>query len=232
MRYFKYKNTDKTVNNALKEQYKTVSDEEKRMIRKEKRWRKFSTIVSLIIYFSCVAMGVILFLFIPSPSGWFVYTLYIIGQVIVFFILLIACAVLTVSLTAPLWKKIDSFPGYSVKKELFSKACEHLRNYYGLKEPYIVTKCFEATDKKFQNHDVCIFVAGDELRITVNLARGFLHGERDLGCYAFKRKEITVSKRQVDDHPATELKADNTVFVLGYRAKGFIEKTFINPKSE
>mgnify|MGYP007111739826 CR=1 FL=1 len=45
MRYFKYKNTDKTVNNALKEQYKTVSDEEKRMIRKEKRWRKFSTIV-------------------------------------------------------------------------------------------------------------------------------------------------------------------------------------------
>lgn len=232
MRYFKYKNTDKTVNNALKEQYKTVSDEEKRVIRKEKRWRKFSTIVSLIIYFSCVAMGVILFAFIPSPSGWFVYTLYIIGQVIVFFILLIACAVLTVSLTAPLWKKIDSFPVYSVKKELFSKACEHLRNYYGLKEPYIVTKCFEATDKKFQNHDVCIFVAGDELRITVNLARGFLHGERDLGCYAFKREEITVSKRQEDDHPATELKADNTVFVLGYRAKGFIEKTFINPKSE
>ena len=130
MRYFKYKNTDKTVNNALKEQYKTVSDEEKRMIRKEKRWRKFGNAVSVIIYFFSALVGGLLFALIPSPSGWFFYTLYIIGQVIVFFILLIACAVLTANLTAPLWKKIDSIPVPSVKKEVLSKACEHLRNYY------------------------------------------------------------------------------------------------------
>ena len=77
-----------------------------------------------------------------------------------------------------------------MKKEIFSKACEHLRRYYKLQEPYVVTKCFTATDKRFQNHDVCIFVVGDELRMTADLTRGFLYGERDLGCYAFKKEEI------------------------------------------
>ena len=113
-----------------------------------------------------------------------------------------------------------------MKKEIFSKACVNLRNYYKLQEPYIITKCFDATDKKFKNHDVCIFVVRDELRITSNLIRGFLHGERDLGCYAFKQNEITLSKQQNGKYLIAERKADNNVFLLGYRAKGFIEKNF------
>ena len=113
-----------------------------------------------------------------------------------------------------------------MKKEIFSKACEHLRDYYKLQEPYIITKCFDATDKKFQNHDVCIFVVGDELRLTTNIVRGFLYGERDLGCYAFKQEEITLSKQKNGDRLVAELRADNTIFLLGYRAKGFINKNF------
>ena len=96
-----------------------------------------------------------------------------------------------------------------------------------MQEPYIITKCFDAADKRFRDHDVCIFLVGDELRITTDLVRGFLHGERDLGCYAFSRKEITVSKQQDGEHLVAELKSDNTFFVLGYRAKGFIEKNFL-----
>ena len=114
-----------------------------------------------------------------------------------------------------------------MKKEIFSKACKHLRDYYQLQEPYIITKCFEATDKNFQNHDVCIFVADDELRITADLIQGFLHGERDLGCHAFKRDEIVVSKKEENNLMIAELKAGDTVFSLGYRAKSFIEKNFI-----
>ena len=34
MRYFRYKNIDKNVNNALKEQYKTLTEDEKRTFRK------------------------------------------------------------------------------------------------------------------------------------------------------------------------------------------------------
>ena len=86
---------------------------------------------------------------------------------------------------------------------------------------------FNSTDKKFANHDVCIFVVGDELRITTNLVQGFLHGERDLGCYAFKKEEITLSKHNDGNHLIAELKANKIVFLLGYRAKGFINKFFL-----
>ena len=227
MRYFKYKNTNKNINNALKEQYKILTKDEKRTFRKEKRWRKISTIVSFIIYISCIIAGILLLKSIPHPNAWLLDVLVIVGKVIVSFILLIVGGVITVGLTMPLWKKVESFHIPSMKKEIFSKACGHLRDYYELQEPYVITKCFDATDSKFQNHDVCIFVVHDELRLTTDLVCGFLYGERDLGCYAFKRDEVTISKQQDGDHLVAELRSDNTVFVLGYRAKGFIDKNFI-----
>ena len=167
---------------------------------------------------------------IPVPNDNFLEVLVIVGKVIVGFILLIVSGGLTAILTTPLWKKVETFDIPLMKKEIFSKACKHLRDYYQLQEPYIITKCFEATDKNFQNHDVCIFIVGDELRITTDLIQGFLHGERDLGCYAFKIEEITLLKRNNGMHLVAELRADDTVFLLGYRAKGFIDK-FLNSKN-
>ncbi len=223
MRYFKYKNTNENKNNALKEQYETLTDDEKRIFRKEKRWRRISSIVFFSIYLTFVALGIFLLKLIPQPST----VLVVVGKVIAGFILLVVGGALSFGMTSPLWKKVESLHIPSMKKEIFSKACEHLRDYYSFQEPYIITKCFDATDKKFQNHDVCIFVAGDELRITSDLVHGFLYGERDLGCYAFKRDEITLSKQQNGDKLIVELKADDTAFLLGYRAKRFIDKNFI-----
>ena len=227
MRYFRYKNTDKNVNNALKEHYKTLTEDEKRTFRKEKRWRRFSTLVTLTVFISCITSGIFLLKSIPLPNFWLLEALAIVAKAIVGFILLIASGVLTAVLVTPLWKKVETFDIPMIKKEIFSKACKHLRDYYQLQEPYIITKCFEATDKNFQNHDVCIFIVEDELRITTDLVHGFLHGERDLGCYAFKLNEISLEKQQSGNHLVAELKADNTVFLLGYRAKGFIDKEFV-----
>ena len=230
MRYFRYKNTDKNVKNALKEQYKTLIEDEKRTFCKKKRWQKFSTIVTLTIFICCIIAVSFLLISIPAPNDNFLEVLVIVGKGIVGFILLIVSGGLTAILTTPLWKKVETFDIPLMKKEIFSKACKHLRDYYQLQEPYIITKCFEATDKNFQNHDVCIFIVGDELRITTDLIQGFLHGERDLGCYAFKTEEITLLKRNNGKHLVAELRADNTVFLLGYRAKGFIDK-FLNSKN-
>ena len=230
MRYFRYKNTDKNVNNALKEQYKTLTEDEKRTFRKKKRWQKFSTIVTLTIFICCIIAEIFLLKSIPVPNDNFLEVLVIVGKVIVGFILLIVSGGLTAILTTPLWKKVETFDIPLMKKEIFSRACKHLRDYYQLQEPYIITKCFEATDKNFQNHDVCIFIVGDELRITTDLIQGFLYGERDLGCYAFKTEEITLLKRNNGKHLVAELRADNTVFLLGYRAKGFIDN-FLNSKN-
>lgn len=227
LRYFRYQHTHKNLNNALKEQYKTLTEDEKRTFSKEKQWRKFSTIVSHIIYYACVVAGFFLLKAIPQPNSWVLKLLAVIFKVIVGLVLLIVSGVLTVGLTRPLWKKVQSLHIPSMKKEIFSKASGHLRDYYELQEPYIITKCFDATDKKFRNHDVCIFVVGEELRITTDLVKGFLHGERDLGCYAFKQDEITLLKQKKGNQLVVELIADHTVFLLGYRAKGFIDKNFI-----
>lgn len=227
MRYIKYKNTNRYYNIALKEQYKSLTADEKRTFRKEKFWRKFSLIVSSFIFFFSVTGGFLMIKSIPQPSDIMWQILTGIGKVILGFLILLACGVITAGLTQPLWKKAESFHFPAMKREIISKACSHLRDYYGLQEPCIVTKCFDSTDKKFRNHDVCLFVVGDELRITADLMRGFLHGERDLGCYAFKKQEIMMSKRQDGKHFYAELNGNDVVFLLGHRAKGFIEKNFL-----
>ena len=227
MRYFRYRNTDKNIQNAYKEQYKLLSEEEKTMFLKEKRMYETSMFAFLGILIACIVGGFFLIELIPTPDFWVWEALVLVGKCLAGFIVLIVSGAVAGLITEPLWKKAESYHSPSIKNEVCSKACEQLRRYYKVQETYVVTKCFEATDKKFQNHDVCIFVAGDELRITCDLIHGFLHGERDLGCYAFKEKEISLSKREKGNHLVVELRTDKLVFVLGYRAKGFIEKQFL-----
>ena len=117
-----------------------------------------------------------------------------------------------------------------MKKEIFSKASVHLRDYYGLNEPYIITKCFDSTDKKFIDCDVCIFVCGDELRITKDIVHGFLYGEKDLGCYAFKTDEINITKQIHGKSFRCGLSAKDVTFLLGYRAEKYISENFISNK--
>ena len=114
-----------------------------------------------------------------------------------------------------------------MKKETLLKASAHLRDYYGFNEPYIITKCFDSTDKKFIGCDVCIFVCNNELRITKDIVHGFLYGEKDLGCYAFKADEITLSKQIDEACLRCELSTKDLTFLLGYRAKKYIEENFI-----
>lgn len=232
MRYFKYKNAKKTINNALKEQYLTLTKDEKSTVRKEKLCRRCSSIVAFIIFFSCMFASIYFLKAIPNPSKLWLEVFVIIAKVIAGFVLLIVSGFLTYGITYPLWKKAESFNIPLMKKEFFSKACAHLRDYYGLQEPYVVTKCYGATDENFKNHDVCIFVVNDELRITTDLIRGFLHGHRDLGCYAFKRDEIVISKKRKNNILIAELKAKGTIFLLGYRAKSFVENSFLSTDND
>ena len=230
MRYFRYKNTNENKNNALREHYKSLSKNERRIFRKEKWWSRFSITVTFVVFFACIVAGILLLKSIPLPQAWFLRLLVYIAKVLIGAISLIGGGFLAVLLTTPLWKKVKSFHIPSMKKEVFSKACAHLQKYYDLQEPYMITKCFDAADRKFQNRDVCLFVVGDELRITADLVHGFLHGERDLGCYAFKRDEITLSKQMNGTHLIAELRADNSIFLLGYRAKSFIDKNLLTFK--
>jgi len=228
VRYFKYKNTQNNMNNSLKEQYMTLIKDEKRTVRKGKIWRRCSSIIFMILFFSFMLAFSCLLKIIPHPHNNLLNVLVTIGKVFAGLVLLIVSGFLTYGITYPLWKKARSFNIPLMKKEIFSKVCAHLRDYYGLQEPYVVTKCYGATDENFKNHDVCIFVVNDELRITTDLIRGFIHGHRDLGCYAFKRDEIVISKKRENNIMIAELKVKDTFFLLGYRAKRFVENSFLS----
>ena len=232
MRYFKYKNNKKNIDNALKEQYLTLTKGEKHIVRKERLWRRCSGIIAVILFISCMVASVCLLEIIPHPSNQWLEVFVVMGKVIAGFGLLIVSGALTYGITYPLWKKVESFNIPLMKKEIFSKACEHLRDYYELQKPYIITKCYDSTDEKFKNHDVCIFVVNDELRITADLIRGFLHEYRDLGCYVFKRDEIEISKICENNFLSAELKVEDTIFLLGYRAKRFIENSFLSREND
>lgn len=227
MRYFRYQNTDKARNNALKAEYKTLMENKERILQRKKRWTDISITVAVALFFSW-SVGVIWLLnTIAQPQNRWLEGLMRMGKGVLGFCLLVAGCVVTVVLTGPLRRRAASLHIPSMKQEIFSKVCEPLREYYGLQEPYIVTKCLDATDWKFRGQDVCIFIVGDELRITKDLVRGFLHEKRDPGCYAFDRQEIVLSKQKNGDRLIAELRAEDAVFRLGYRAKGFIEKNFL-----
>lgn len=226
MRYFKYKNLNKTEHIALKAQYAELTKDEKRLVRNRKALNKLATILFFTVSTICLVCCVLVIKQIPVPANAFLAILYYIGVVLLVLVATIVSFLLGGLVSSPIWSKVDANHS-AMKRNILSQACAHLREYYELQEPCIVTKCYESSDKKFTNHDVCIFVVGDELRITANLKHGFFHGENDLGCYAFKVDEIKLSKQQKDTHLIAELKANNTTFLLGYRAKGFIEKNFI-----
>lgn len=230
VRYFKYKNTDKTKTNAFKEQYKTLSAEEKRIFRKKQILEKCGCLVMALILCLTAALGSFLINLIPTPTYLHVKIALIIAKVLYYPLLLFFSVVFAVILSMPVWIKSDSLDVPKMKKEIFSKASAHLRDYYGLNEPYVITKCFDSTDEKFIDCDVCIFVCDGELRITKDIVHGFLHGEKDLGCYAFKADEINLTKQIHGKSSRCELSAKDVKFLLGYRAEKYISENFISNK--
>lgn len=228
MRYFKYKNINKTQSNALKAQYATLTKDEKRTARRKNFWTRCAGSVGVFMFIACFGGCIKLITLIPVPTNIVLKILYCLGVALLGFASLFIGGGLTFLSVLPFSKMAGKYTMPEMKRKIFSEACSHLRAYYGLQEPYILTKCFDSSDQNFVNHDVCIFVAGDELRITADLKNGFLYGERDLGCYAFRAEEILLSKKQEAGRLIVELKAEGVVFLLGYRAKSFIQKNYLS----
>jgi uncharacterized membrane protein YagU involved in acid resistance len=78
----------------LKEQYLSLTKDEKSTVRKEKAWRRFSSIVAFIIFFSCMSVSFWLIVKIPAPINLWLGTLVGIGKTLLFFALLIVSGIL------------------------------------------------------------------------------------------------------------------------------------------
>ena len=127
MRYFKYKNTKKNMNNALKEQYLTLTKDEKRTVRRKKLWERCSSIVACIIFFSCLFASVYLLKTIPHPGSKWLEVLVVLGKVIIGFVLLIVSGLLAYGITYPLLKKVESF---NEERDFFKSMCPFARSLW------------------------------------------------------------------------------------------------------
>ena len=236
MRYFKYKGSQTTekidFQEQYKELYKELTREEKRIARKEKVLDILGSVVFFTVFlggFACCVLG-LKQIQISFPKPLFEVIMRHIANFILGAAAFVLCLIIGVLVSMPIFGK--NTVGNMVYQKFLSKEYTQLCEFYGLQEPCIVTKCYTSSDKKFKNHDVCIFVADEELRITTNLKNGFIHSEKDLGCHAFRRDEISLTKIEGKKFLMAELKAGETAFLLGYRAKGFIDRNFLFRESD
>jgi hypothetical protein len=230
MRYFKFNHTEPCDPDDLraKPEYKAVSSKEERLLR----WKsRLSALAGWAVFF-IVFIGFIAWvqLFEPFSEGkvWLFFNAVLRGVWIVCGT--VVAAVLGILASLPFLPKSDG-AAFHLKPIHASRRCEALRAYYGLTEPCLVTKCFDATDGQFINHDVCLFVADHELRLTTNLKNGVFAGDKDLGCYAFTREEITVSSVEREHYTVAELTAEGMTFCLGIRAERFIRNHFLDSET-
>ncbi len=239
MRYFKYPHTKKA-NKTAKEIYKaelaTFDERGKKLLRKEKFWGVASTVVGWT--FGIVVSALLWYLArlfnLPETELLFVNIVHIVLEAIfklAMFFVSIILAVTAAFLAAAPFAKLREKAAKELKHirrerlhEITRKAAEHLREFYGLREPYIVTKCYDSSDRKFKNKDVCIFERDGEIRIMRFLDNALNLGECDIGCYAFENGEISLAYGEYKGKTAAELAVGEAKFTLAARAKPFVEK--------
>ena len=230
MRYFKC-DTLKQEDRKMVYQDVELTDEEKKSERQGKFLDFLGTLLFFVV-FVAVFIGSLFFIVrIPTSNNPFLFIMVVIVMFILGLGALIVSVLIGSCVSSPIYKKAQEKLAIR-KRNCFDKSIIFLREYYGWTEPCIVTKCYDSSDKKFKNRDICIFIFDEELRITADLKHGFSIRENDPGCYVFNVDEFSLEQIQGEKFLITKLKSEDLVFHLGRRAKGFIENSFLARKND
>lgn len=223
MKYFKYRNINKVQQLAYKERLASLGKDEQKKIKRSDRLTKLLSISGLIFFICCFGLFILFIQLIPVPTHSFLKVLRGIGCVLLGMLGLSISMFTTMFIFGILISKVEyNLP--EMRKEFIKKASEPIRKYYGLSDEYLITKCFESTNTLFNNHDICIFRYGNEIRMTTDIVKGFVNGNCDLGCYSIKFKELKIYKDDYNDKRATILEFDKEKFVIGIKAYSYISK--------
>ena len=223
MKYFKYRNINKVQQLANKQRLASLGKDEKKKAKRSERLTKLVSFCGIIFFFCCFGMFLFFIKLIPVPKNTFLIILYGIGCVILGLIALIISAISTLIPFGILLDKVRyNLP--EMRKDFIKKASEPIRKYYGLSDEYLITKCFESTNTLFNDHDICIFRYGNEIRMTTDIVKGFINGNCDLGCYSIKFNELKTYKDDYNNKRATILEFDKEKFVIGIKAYSYIAK--------
>ncbi len=221
MRYFKYEGKIPDLENTKISLKNMAAEERKRHCRAI--WlHRLGTVVFWVIFLSVLVVLIWIWNFLKPKDGFLLSEiLFEVGRCLWGLVATCIGGVLGALAAAPLWGWLEQSKE-QYRRQILNEACAHLREFYHFQEPFAVTKCYESTDRKFSRHDVCLFVVDGELRITANLHYGFFHPEKDLGCYAVQKQEITLQDTQHKDRSAVELTAGNVTFCLSSKIKPFL----------
>lgn len=221
MKYFKYRNISKVQQLANKQRLASLGKDEKKKAKRSERLTKLVSFCGIVFFFCCFGMFIFFIKLIPVPKNTFLIILYGIGCAILGLIALIISAISTLITFGILLDKVRyNLP--EMRKEFIKKASEPIRKYYGLSDEYLITKCFESTNTLFNDHDICIFRYGNEIRITTDIVKGFINGNCDLGCYSIKFNELKIYKDDCNNKRVTVLEFDKEKFVIGIKAYSYI----------
>lgn len=223
MKYLKFRNMNKIKKIADKIFLNTLPKEIQKKIKKSRFLTKLIIDIGMVIFFLLLCIIMYLIKLIPKPNEIFFKILYGFG---VFTLIILSLLICSLIIILPFTKLIEriSFKEPQITKECISKSCEIIRQYYSLNDNYLLTKCFSSTNEDFINHDVCIFKYEDEIRLTVDIVNGYINGESNLGCYAFKIDELQIYKDNMNDKRVTIINYENEKFILGIRAFSFLNK--------
>ncbi|MBR6545670.1 MAG: hypothetical protein IKT72_01900 [Clostridia bacterium] len=208
-----------------------LTDEEKKRDRQGKFLNFLGTLLFFVVFVAVFIGSLFLIVRIPTSNNPFLFILVVVAMFILGIDALLVSVLIGSFISSPIYKMAQEKLVIQ-KRNCFDKSIIFLREYYGWTEPCIVTKCYDSSDEKFKNRDVCIFLVDDELRITADLRHGFSIRENDLGCYSFKIDEFSLEQIQGEKFLITKVMSEDLVFDLGRRAKGFIEKRYISPKND
>lgn len=212
---------------SLQKRGRELSATEQRQRRKATVLHKCGTVVFWTVFLSLSA-GLILLInwLLPEDDSVFDVIINTICGLCLGIVAVIISAIVGAIAATPLWGKQQNAKK-AMLREALNESCAALRQFYQFGEPFLVTKCYCSSDKRFDRHDVCIYVVDNELRITANLHYGFFDPTRDLGCYCMAPQEIQLTDAQHKTRPAVELQADGVRFTLGSKAQAFIKAQFI-----
>ncbi|MBQ8293299.1 MAG: hypothetical protein IJX78_05820 [Bacilli bacterium] len=223
MKYFKYKNINKVQKIADKERLASLGKDEQKKIVRSRRLIKALSICGIVFFIACFAMFIFFIKLIPIPTHSFLKVLRGIGCVLLGMLGLIVSMFTTMFTFGILISKVEyNLP--QMRKEFLRKACEPIRNYYSISDEYLITKCFDSTNLLFNNHDICIFRYGNEIRITTDIVKGFINEHCDLGCYSIKFDELNIYKEDFNDKRVTVLEFGKEKFIIGIKAYSYINK--------
>ena len=232
MHYFKYNHPKKTEKEIYKATLAALDKNERKLMKRNNFFNKLAisflaaiTITLLIISF-CIAKS-----YAPKYENLLSFLILIpISQFGIFILGALITLIISALIAIPIYKsasRADKHLNQLCRErlhEISAKACEHILEFYGLREPSIVTKCYDSTDVKFKNKDIVIFECGGEIRIIRSFFGSVNLSENDFGCYAFKNGEFSLSYTEYKGKRAALLDLGEVKFTLAARAKPFAEK--------